>query len=170
MTGLKRSTALSALPAVLVIGLATPIAHADVWNYVGTPFTACLPGNCDPALIGDSLNLSVTFNGSLAPDLNQALLTSSITSGTLADAFGYLAEAFLASGGTLSSSGGGAYGPGGVAGGLGCSNPGGCGYTPNLLGALISTDSSGNITNTTHGPAVGGYQFVIDLGLSIPIK
>jgi hypothetical protein len=93
MTRLRRSTALAALPLVLVfIGLAASKAEASpvTWNYVGNPFTYCF-GSCETPFDSDSLNLSVTFNAPLAANLlNQLFTSADITSWTLTDTKGYL--------------------------------------------------------------------------------
>jgi hypothetical protein len=100
MTRWKRSTALAALPAVLAfIGLATPNAEAgDVtWNYVGSSLSNYICGNyCGNPTFPDtdSLNLSITFNGPLAPNLINADLSGDIVSWTVDDASGYIDETF----------------------------------------------------------------------------
>ena len=101
MTVCKRSTALVVLPAVLaLIGLASSHARAEdiTFNYAGNALsnTFCNGPACAVPTFPttDSLNLSITFNGPLAPNLSNADLSADIVSWAVDDADGYIDEAF----------------------------------------------------------------------------
>jgi hypothetical protein len=91
MTKFMRSTAIAFLPALLLIGLPMATQAGPVtWNYSGNATTDCVDGPCTEDLLNDSLNLSVTFNASLAANLIEQGELSNITSWAVTDTRGYI--------------------------------------------------------------------------------